>query len=290
MVIGTDAFSADPARHWQRGKIAITGGHLVFHRTGGPGQPLVLAHGLTDNGLCWARVAVALQDEYDIVMLDARGHGESSRIARGAASDRARDIAQGAASDPARDIAQAIATLDLRSPVVMGHSIGALAIATFASANPAVASKIILEDPPFLPIPSRSKSLERKRMFRQQVEEFQRMTDAEIHALGRQLSPGWHEDEFPAWTLGKQQVDPAAMPERFAPWQEAVVGIAVPTLMICGETERGGLVSRAVAAEAMRINRNIQSVTIEGAGHNIHREQFAAFITHVRAFLKHDSH
>ena len=79
------------------------------------------------------------------------------------------------------------------------------------------------------------------------------------------------------------------MPERFAPWQEAVVGIAVPTLMICGETEHGGLVSRAVAAEAMRINRNIQSVTIEGAGHNIHREQFAAFITHVRAFLKHDS-
>ena len=171
----------------------------------------------------------------------------------------------------------------------MGHSIGALAIATFASANPAVASKIILEDPPFLPIPSRSKSLERKRMFRQQVKEFQRMSDAEIHALGRQLSPGWHEDDFPAWTLGKQQVDPAAMPERLAPWQDAVAGITVPTLMICGDTKRGGLVSRAVAAEAMRINRNIRSVTIEAAGHNIHREQFAAFITHVRAFLKHDS-
>ena len=290
MVIGTNAFSADPARHWQRGKIAITGGHLAFHRTGGFGQTLVLAHGLTDNGLCWTRVAVALQDEYDIVMLDARGHGESSRIAQGAASDRARDIAQGAASDPACDIAQAIAALGLRSPVVMGHSIGALAIATFASANPAVASKIILEDPPFLPIPSRSKSLERKRMFRQQVKEFQRMSDAEIHALGRQLSPGWHEDDFPAWTLGKQQVDPAAMPERLAPWQDAVAGITVPTLMICGDTKRGGQVSRAVAAEAMRINRNIRSVTIEAAGHNIHREQFAAFITHVRAFLKHDGH
>ena len=80
------------------------------------------------------------------------------------------------------------------------------------------------------------------------------------------------------------------MPERLAPWQDAVAGITVPTLMICGDTKRGGLVSRVVAAEAMRINRNIRSVTIEAAGHNIHREQFAAFITHVRAFLKHDGH
>ena len=78
---------------------------------------LVLVHGLTDNGLCWTRIAKALQDDFDIVMFDARGHGGSTRMAAGAESGAGNDIAE------------AIQGLDLRSPVVMGHSVGARAAA-----------------------------------------------------------------------------------------------------------------------------------------------------------------
>ena len=52
---------------------------LHYHRTGGDKPALVLAHGLTDNGLCWTRLARALEAEYDLVMVDARGHGLSAK-------------------------------------------------------------------------------------------------------------------------------------------------------------------------------------------------------------------
>jgi pimeloyl-ACP methyl ester carboxylesterase len=78
---------------WSRGRLAVTGGHLAYHRTGGGGPALVLSHGLTDNGLCWSRLAEALAPAFDVIMLDARGHGDSARTAGCADLDPARDIA-----------------------------------------------------------------------------------------------------------------------------------------------------------------------------------------------------
>ena len=161
---------------------------------------MLLSHGLTDNGLCWGRAAKALETDYDIVMLDARGHGESARLH------------DGETHAPGQDIAEAIECLKLTSPIVIGHSVGALAVAAFANAHPHKAFKVILEDPPFLPMTKPSAALDRQKKFRQQVAEFHAMSEAEITDMGKNLSPDWHNDEFPAWTLGKRQVGPAAMP------------------------------------------------------------------------------
>ncbi len=251
----------------------MSGGHLAFHRTGGPGPALVLSHGLTDNGLCWARVAEALAPEFDVVMLDARGHGNSSRIS----------VSE--PHDPARDIAEAIEQLGLVSPVVMGHSVGARATAMYANANANRASKVILEDPPFLPLAERSVAQIRRSKFRQQVEKFQTLSEAEITAMGKASSPAWHEDEFPAWTAAKTQVDPEAMPDYHTSWQDSIARITAPTLLIYGERGRGGIVTPEVAEEARAINPNISAIQIAGAGHNIRRENFADFLAAVRAFL-----
>lgn len=276
MVTGPSTDSANGVSSWQTGTVEISGGYLAYHRTGGSGPALVLSHGLTDNGLCWSRVATALAPGFDIVMLDARGHGESSRMP----ADETHD--------PGRDIAEAIDALGLKSPIVMGHSVGARATAAYASANPGGALKVILEDPPLLPIADWSETAVRKAKFRQQVAKFQALSDAEITAMGKNLSPDWHDDEFRAWTLGKRQVDPEAMPDYAIPWQVSLAGIAAPTLLIYGESERGGLVSRQVAAEAIRINPNIRAVQIRGAGHNIRRENLHDYIAAVREFLSED--
>ncbi len=271
----SDGF-ANGASSWLAGTVEISGGYLAYHRTGGSGPALLLSHGLTDNGLCWSRVATSLADGFDIVMLDARGHGESSRMLAGEMYD------------PGRDIAEAIAALGLKAPIVMGHSVGARATAAYASANPGGALKVILEDPPLLPIADRSETAVRQAKFRQQVAKFQALSDAEITAMGKNVSPDWHDYEFRAWTLGKRQVDPESMPGYAIPWQESLAGIAAPTLLIYAESERGGLVSQQVAAEAMRINPNIRAVQIPGAGHNIRRENFHGFIAAVREFLSED--
>jgi len=262
------------ARGWQAGVVPVTGGQLAYHRTGGTGPVLVLSHGLTDNGLCWRRFATAMATKFDIVMLDARGHGGSTRIPLGKPPI------------PGQDLAEAIEGLSLASPIVMGHSVGARTTAAFAAANPGRADLVILEDPPLLPPASASEMRERRRRFRRHVAELQSKSGEELAAYGRAQSPCWHADEFAAWVEGKQQVDPEALPQFATTWQQDFVAITAPTLLICGEPEFGGLVTPSLASEAAALNANIRSVRIEHAGHNIRRENFADYLTVVCEFLR----
>ena len=262
---------------WTQGTVQIAGGHLGYHRTGGGGAQLVLVHGLTDNGLCWSRVAAVLADEFDIIMLDARGHGTSSRQT------------EDARHDPAQDLAEAITGLGLKSPILIGHSVGAWAAAAYAGRHPEAVSKLILEDPPLLPVAEPFEVLARQERFRQQITHLQSLSDAELAAWGRALSPTWHEDEFPEWMLGKRQVDFAAMPNFSEPWQSIFASLSSPTLLIYGDVTKGGLITPEIAAEAVRINPQINAVQIEAAGHNIRRENFQGFLAAVRAFLDGDS-
>ena len=63
--------------HWQAGTVRVDGIALRFHRTGGDLPTIVLAHGITDRGLCWARLSRPLEDDYDMVMYDTHGQGQS---------------------------------------------------------------------------------------------------------------------------------------------------------------------------------------------------------------------
>ena len=264
---------AGPAGPWVSGTVAVTGGHLAYHRTGGSGPALVLSHGLGDNGLCWSRIAVALQADFDVVMLDARGHGESARMP------------MGAPPDPAEDIAEAIDHLNLAAPIVMGHSIGGRATAGFAGAHPGRVSKVILEDPMLTPIADPAAAARHRERYRQQVETTQALSDDALADLGRSFHPTWSEDEFPAWRAGKRQVDPLAMPVQSRPWEESIAAIQAPTLIIAGEAALGSIVTPELAARTRDLNPRVGTITIAGAGHNIRREQFDAFLAAVRAFL-----
>ena len=258
---------------WASGTLSITGGHLAYHRTGGGGPALVLSHGLTDNGLCWTRLARALASDFDVIMLDARGHGQSSRVL------------PGDPCAPGEDIAEAIDLLGLRSPIVMGHSVGARATAMFAAAHPDRAARVILEDPPLAPLADPAAAERRRTRFREQVAKFRTMSPAEISAMGKAQSPAWHADDFPAWTLSKQQVDAEAMPDYRTPWQETFAAITAPTLLIHADPALGGLVTPELAEEATRINPNIRTVQIPHAGHNTRRENLAGYLAAVQRFL-----
>ncbi len=264
---------AGPAGPWVSGTVAVSGGHLAYHRTGGSGPALVLSHGLGDNGLCWSRIAVALQSDFDVIMLDARGHGESSRMPTGAPPD------------PAADIAEAIDRLNLAQPIIMGHSIGGRATAGYAAAYPDRVSKVILEDPMLTPIPDHEAAARRRERYRQQVETTQALSDDALADLGRSFHPTWSEDDFPAWRAGKRQVDPMAMPIQSRPWEVSIAAIRAPTLIITGEAVLGSIVTPELAARARDLNPNLKTAAIAGAGHNIRREQFDAFLAAVRTFL-----
>src|ERR1700754_2349109 len=97
--------------NWMAGVCEANGIDIHYLRTGGAKPPLVLLHGLTGNGACWSPLARTLEDEYDVVMPDGRGHGRSSTPLDGYRYESL-----------GGDVVGLIQGLGLTGPIVLGHS------------------------------------------------------------------------------------------------------------------------------------------------------------------------
>lgn len=254
---------------WTEGDVNVRGVRLHYYRRGS-GRPLVLAHGFSDNGLCWERVATVLDDRYDVIAYDARYHGKSEAPADGSFGD-------------GKDLCALVEALGLEKPAALGHSMGAGTVAQAVREQPELFRCAILEDPAWRD--------EWPTMARMEMPKWSELSVEKIIELGKKQSPDWHEDELPAWAESKQQMRiPAGWSMRRAgmlqDWRPGAEGIGVPTLLIRGgNAAKGAIVSSEVAAEAQRLNPKIETVCFAQAGHNIRREAFAPYVAAVTAFL-----
>ncbi len=131
--------SVPTAAGWTSGICEASGVSLHYLRTG-RGKPTVIAlHGLTGSGACWTPLARVLEDEYDVVMPDARGHGKSGAPASGYSYH-----------DHASDVLALIEALELTAPVLLGHSMGGMTAAVAASRLGTAVGGVILADPTFI--------------------------------------------------------------------------------------------------------------------------------------------
>ena len=125
--------------HWTSAICEANNINIHYTRTGGNKPPLILLHGLMTNGLCWTSLARALEQDYDVIMPDARGHGQSSVPDHGYRYE-----------DHANDVAGLINALKLPPPMLLGHSMGGMTAAVVASRKPNLLRSVILADPTFL--------------------------------------------------------------------------------------------------------------------------------------------
>lgn len=263
---------------WTDGKVAANGTNLHYHRTGGKKPAMLLLHGVTDNGLCWTRVALDLQDRYDIVMADARGHGRSDRLE----PDYSVPLL-------AADAAGLIRGLGLHKPVVFGHSMGAITAAALAADYPELVSAIILEDPPLRngPMPKPPAGFLEAR--RQENAALRAMSPEARIAWGTAQNPGWHPLEIEPWVESKTELDPAILTiigkfDEYL-WREAFERIQCPGLLITAEPATRAIVTPEVARQALELWENGEVVAIEGAAHCIHRDRYDETLAAVNAFL-----
>jgi pimeloyl-ACP methyl ester carboxylesterase len=241
---------------------------------------LVMLHGITDSGLCWPRTVKALAGEYALVLPDARGHGLSDKPATGYAP-----------ADHAADVAGLIRALDLDRPALIGHSMGGGVAGAAAARYPDLVGGAILEDPAWFSADhaSAAQRAERAAWWRNTIIARQSKTPEQVIAERKAEQPAWDEEEFPDWAVAKFQVSPDV--GQFDPatisvsWQETARAIRCPTLLITADVAKGAIVTPEMAAEAQRINPNIQVAHFPAAGHNIRREDFAAYLAAVRSFL-----
>lgn len=268
--------------HWSQNDVMVDGIKLHYTRTGdGSKPPLVLAHGFSDNGLCWLPVARDLEAEYDVILPDARGHGLSARIQ----PDEEIDMIA--------DLAEFIRALELNQPILGGHSMGANSSSRVEARFPGLVRALVLEDPPWRePEPPKVPEKEtqtHKNPMTDWITSLEKLSVDELIGQCRKDNPKWSEVELHPWAESKKQFDlnfvkkPGSIP---MDWQEVVGAIGCPTLLITANPAKGAIVNPETAKTIIDMNPKIQLVAIKGAGHNIRRENYPAYMQAVQAFLK----
>lgn len=245
--------------------------HLL--RTGGAKPPLVLLHGLLGNGPCWTPVARALQDEYDVVMPDARGHGQSSAPLHGYRYD-----------DHARDVVGLIESLRLASPIVLGHSMGGMTAAVVASQLGDALRGVVLVDPTFLS-PERQREVcdsdvadQHRRLLKLSKGELL----AQMRARHSRRTPEMIDLLVEARRQTRQSAFDVLTPPN-PPYRELVRAIEVPILLAIGDDP---VVSPETARELQKLNPLVRIAQIPGAGHGLPFDQPERLAEAVRSFIR----
>lgn len=254
----------------ERGRTA----HNAWTSTG-PSPDVLLLHGYSDAADCWSPLVPALSDRWQLLAVDARGHGES-----GLPDEPFGQAAM--AADAARVLDE---DFDGRQVIVIGHSMGGLTSATLAARRPDLVRALVLEDPSLGtwrrptsagPTPDwllRTRALDRETRI----------------ANCRTENPDWPDAEFLPWAISKEQFD-IEVGDR--PKEEAIglaellAEIRCPVLMLLADTEKGSVVPEAGERACVEAAASeLTSIRIRGAGHSVRRDRPEAFLRELTGFL-----
>jgi non-heme chloroperoxidase len=165
--------------------IETPSGVAIHYESHGEGPPLVLVHGWSMSGRVWKYQAEALSSSCRVVVIDLRGHGESS-----AGGDSY------TFADFALDIAALFEMLDLRNAVLAGWSMGAqVALKSFSRVKERLAALVLVGGTPRFtaiedysyglpPVEARGMAIRLKRNYTKTMGEFFRGMFAEGEVSG----------------------------------------------------------------------------------------------------------
>lgn len=266
---------------WSDGTIFTNGLHLHYYRTGGDKPVLVLLHGFTDSGLCWTPIAKTLEADYDVVMIDARGHGRSDGPITGFTTEQL-----------VSDVVGVLQALDIQQATLLGHSMGAHIAARVAKSYPELVQALVLEDPPWRGIKMPQATPEATEGMKQWETN---MRVAQMQSLEERIedateyNPRWSQEEIIPWATAQGQFNLEVFAKGVATmsreWQMIMTQLTCPTLLLIGDPSRGAIVTSEVAQQAIDTWQDGTTVKVEGAGHSIRRDQYTAFLTAVGSFL-----
>ena len=181
--------------NWSSDDIVSNGIRIRYHRTGGEKPSLLIAHGVTDNALSWSRFAQSMEQDFDVILYDRRGHGFSDKPDSGYTF-----------RDHAEDMVGLTMALGLDRPHILGHSGGAVAAAILAATHPDLLASLILEDPAWGTAWGGWESTTTG-----MIEWFQETVSLdrnELVATCHETNPNWPNEEVELWADSKVQVSP----------------------------------------------------------------------------------
>ncbi len=259
---------------WTTGICEANGIDIHYLRTGGNKPPVVLLHGLMLNGACWTPLARSLEEDYDVVMPDARGHGNSGAPDHGYRYD-----------DLAADVVSLIDALGLATPVLLGHSMGGMTAAVIASRNPKRLRGLVLADPTFL-TPQRQREVhesdiaeQHRRILNRPREDLLAEMQGRHSRRSREVIERFSQARFQT-SLRAFEVLTPPNPD----YMQLIKSLEVPSLLVVGDV--GSVVSPEMASELAGLNQRMEVVQIEKAGHGVPYDQPERFSAVVQTFLR----
>ncbi|MGB8215565.1 MAG: alpha/beta hydrolase [Anaerolineales bacterium] len=274
---------------WSDGYVTANGLKIHYYRTGGDKPKVIFNHGAGDDGLCWTRVARELENDYDVIMVDARGHGKSASGKKDY-STRAR----------VADLAGLIQALQLEKPVVGGHSMGADTSLRLAAEFPQMARAIFLEDPP-VTLPGEAlfdsemtKGRDAGKMMRQFMLLFKLLPGFVAIRMARKGNPSYPDDEILPWVRAKERMSfdflnsMDKLDFNASDSLAAFEKVQAPVLLFIGDKEKTkmSIVSKQTAAEIVKRNAGVQVVQLDNATHDIRRTRFDGYMPALKQFLE----
>ncbi|MGW2775179.1 alpha/beta fold hydrolase [Streptomyces olivaceoviridis] len=221
---------------------------LHTHEWGTGDRIAVLVHGIMSDHRTWHRVAPVLAGKgYRVIGVDLRGHGASGR----------------GEYSPETWADDLVETLPERPELVIGHSLGAMALAD--AVERLAPARAVYCDPAW---DIRRKLVEASAYFT--------VFKSANRAMVKSLNPRWDEADVDVELATLADWDPASA--RVLPGIYAVSRTparpVVPSLVVlagAGELVRPGL-------DEELVRRGFEVRTVEGAGHCVYRDDFDGFM------------
>ena len=264
--------------------VRVNGMNFHYLEWGQQGNPLVvMLHGGSQQAHSWDFVSLPLSEDFHIIAMDQRGHGDSDWATDGDYTIEAHQ----------RDIDGFVSALGLGNFHLIGHSMGGRNSYVWASRNPdKLRSLVIVDTGPV----AQSRGRNRIQNFRElpdELDSFEEFADRVQEYTGRTreqtlgaLKYSIRERADGKWTWKYDKL--LRTPGRQGPvWSqeqlwEAVAKITCPTLVV-----RGGN-SDIFADETMREMQQVipccEIVTVPGAGHLVAGDNPVDFLAAVRSF------
>jgi pimeloyl-ACP methyl ester carboxylesterase len=260
--------------------------------------PLVLVHGGRDHARSWDWVAEDLREDWHVVAMDHRGHGDSDWVSDGNYQ----------VGDMVYDLAQLIHQLGAGPVTIVSHSMGGNVALRYAGTFPDMVNKIVAIEG-LGPSPKRQAEM-REQPYPERLAEWigkkraasarsPRKYDSIEAAFARMIEENSYltEDQARHLTLhGVNRNEDGTFSWKFDPhlnvWsvediadeflQQTWAAITAPTLLLYGADSRA---SNPQGDGRLDHFANAEVIEFENAGHWLHHDQFYRFMKTIRDFL-----
>ncbi|HVA80355.1 MAG TPA: alpha/beta hydrolase, partial [Candidatus Binataceae bacterium] len=256
----------------------------------------VLMHGGRDHCRNWDWVALDLRGRYHVIAPDLRGHGDSDWAVGGSYS----------MIDYVLDLAQLMKAVAIEPATLIGHSLGGSIVLQYAGVFPGAAKQVVsiegLGPPPGMiketPAHERMDTwiAQMRELSNRKAREYPSI--AEALARMRAANPHLSEDQARHLTIwGVRRNENGTYSWKFDNYVHATSPymfntrdareiwgrITCPTFLIRGSESWAG---DWVKDGRFAAFKNARTLTVQKAGHWVHHDQLAEFLTHVRRFLE----